>query len=67
MKGIFAIRDKGHILQFSDYDDIPQSFENLIRFEPVPPPTPHTEKEHKEMHSYNEKLQELMKRETNER
>jgi hypothetical protein len=65
MKGIFAIRDKGHILQFSNYNDIPKNFENLVRFEPIIPPTPHTEKEHEEMATYNDKLQELMKRETN--
>ena len=37
MKGIFAIRDKGHILQFSDYNDIPKNFENLVKFEPIIP------------------------------
>jgi len=65
MQGIFVIRDKGHFLEFSNYDDIPQSFDNVIRFAPTPPEPLHTEKEHEEMATYNVKLKELMKREKN--
>ena len=65
MQGIFVIRDKGHFLEFSNYDDIPQSFDNVIRFEPTSPEPPHTEKEHEEMATYTSKLKELMKREKN--
>ena len=42
-----------------------QSFDNVIRFEPTPPEPPHTEEEHEEMDTYNDKLKELMKRERN--
>jgi hypothetical protein len=65
MQGIFVIRDKGHFLEFSNYDDIPESFDNVIRFEPTPPESPHTKEEHEEMATYNDKLKELMKREKN--
>jgi hypothetical protein len=65
MRGVFVIKDKGELLEFSDYDDIPKSFDNVIRFEPIAPEPPHTEEEHEEMESYNNKLKELMKREKN--
>ena len=66
MQGLFVIRDKGMILEFSNYEDIPQNFDNVIRFEPTPPEPPHTEEEHEEMATYNDKLKELMERERNE-
>ena len=65
MQGIFVIRDNDKILKFNNYDDIPQSFDNVIRFEPTSPEPPHTEEEHEEMETYNDKLKELMKRERN--
>ena len=50
-------------MEFHDWNDIPMEFDNLIRFEPEIIPAPHTEEEHEIMESYNDKLQELMKRE----
>ena len=38
-------------------------FDYVIRFEPTPPEPPHTEEDHHEIASYNEKLQELVKKE----
>ena len=63
MNGVFLIRDGVNYLEFHNYDDIPMSFDNLIRFEPEVIPEPHTEEEHEIMESYNDKLKELMKRE----
>ena len=63
MNGLFLIKDGVNYLEFHNYDDIPMSFDNLIRFEPEVIPEPHTEEEHEIMESYNEKLKELMKRE----
>ena len=63
MKGLFVVRHKDKILEFSDYESIPEVFDYVIRFEPTPPESPHTEEEHAEINSYNEKLQELVKRE----
>ena len=65
MQGVFVIRDKDKILEFNNYEDIPQSFDNVIRFEPIPPEPPHTEDEHEEIDTYNVKLKVLMKRERN--
>jgi|TARA_R100000426_G_scaffold45169_2_gene34165 hypothetical protein len=63
MQGIFVIRNNDKILEFNNYDDIPQSFDNVIKFEPTSPEPPHTEEEHEEMETYNDKLKELLKRE----
>ena len=49
---------------FDNYDDIPETFENVIRFEPEVPPEPHTEEQHHEIEQWNDKLQQLLKRET---
>ena len=64
MKGEFDITIDGVVYRYTNYNDIPMVFDNLIRFEPEVIPGPHTEEEHKIMASYNDKLKELMKRET---
>ena len=60
----FAILIDGKVQVFSKYDDIPETFENVIRFEPEVPPEPHTEEQHHEIEQWNDKLQQLLKRET---
>jgi hypothetical protein len=64
VKGKFTILLNGVLTYYSDYDSIPESFDNLIRCEFDYPEGPHTEEEHEAMDVYNELLQELMKRET---
>lgn len=64
MKGEFDITIAGVVHRYTNYDDIPMVFDNLIRFEPEIIPEPHTEEQHEIMESYNDKLKELMKRET---
>ena len=64
MKGEFDIILNGVIKRYTDFDDIPLVFDNLIRFEPEIIPEPHTEEEHELMETYNDKLKELMNRET---
>ena len=60
----FAILIGGKVQVFDNYDDIPETFENVIRFEPEVPPEPHTEEQHHEIEQWNNKLQQLLKRET---
>ena len=60
----FAILIDGKVQVFDNYDDIPETFENVIRFEPEVPPEPHTEEQHHEIEQWNDKLQQLLKRET---
>ena len=60
----FAILIDGKVQVFDNYDDIPETFENVIRFEPEVPPEPHTEEQHEEIEKWHDKFKELMKRET---
>ena len=64
MRGEFDITIDGVVYRYTNYDDIPMVFDNLIRFEPEVIPEPHTEEQHEIMESYNDKLKELMQRET---
>ena len=63
MKGEFVIKIGSATVTYEDFDDIPMEFDNLISFKPTAPEPPHSEEDHKEMETYNEKLQELMRRE----
>ena len=60
----FVVRIDQDLKEYSNYDDIPNEFDNLISFEPVIPPEPHTEEQHEEIEKWNSRLHELMKRET---
>lgn len=64
MKGEFVILVGSELVTYDNYDDIPIKFDNLISFKPDALEPPHSEEDHKEMETYNTKLQELMKRET---
>lgn len=64
MQGKFVIVKDGQICEYDDTMKIPQVFENLISFEPIYPPEPHTEEEHEEIEKFNDTLKELMNRET---
>lgn len=60
----FVVRIDQDLKEYSNYDDIPNEFDNLISFEPVIPPEPHTEEQHEEIEKWGDRLKELMKRET---
>lgn len=59
----FVILNQGKITVYNNFDDIPESFDNVIKFIPEIPPEPHTEEQHEEIGEWNNKLKELMKRE----
>ena len=59
----FVILIDGKLVTFDRYEDIPEKFENVIKFLPYFPPGPHTEEQHEEIDKWNDKLQELMRRE----
>mgnify|MGYP000105315092 CR=1 FL=1 len=65
MAHLFVILKDGKQQSFSNYEDIPQSFDNVIRFEPEIPEGPHTDEQHEEIDQWNDRLQDLLKRETN--
>ena len=67
MTGKFVVRIGRDILIFNNYEEIPESFDNLIEFNPDIPEEPHTEEEHQELDTLNDMLHALLRRETNAR
>jgi hypothetical protein len=63
MKHEFVILNNGILETYTKYDDIPESFDHVIKFLPEIPDAPHTPEQHEEIEQWNDKLQELMKRE----
>jgi len=61
----FILLIDGELKTFTDYDDIPEKFDNVIKFLPD---VSHEEVDHSgENNIWNDRLQELIKRETNAR
>lgn len=46
LKGEFIIREGNQLFTYENTDDIPEVFDNLIKFNPDPIPGPHTPEEH---------------------
>lgn len=65
MSSEFVILSEGKLYTYENYDDIPQKFDNLIKFSPEIPLSPHSHEEHEEIESWQEKFKDLMQRETN--
>lgn len=59
----FVVRRNGILEIYTKYEDIPEDFEHLIKFLPEIPEGPHTDEQHEEIDSWNEKLQILLNRE----
>ena len=59
----FVILVDGTLKTYTRYEDIPEFFDNVIRFKPEIPDAPHTEEQHEEIEGWNKKLQKLMERE----
>ena len=62
-EGDYAVLVEGEVLEFSHWDDLPETFDNLIRWVPDVPPEPHTEAQHEAISSLPEKLRETLRRE----
>ena len=61
----FVVLRKGILETYNKYEDIPEDFDHIIKFLPDIPDGPHTDEQHEEIESWNEKLQELLKKERN--
>lgn len=61
----FVILRNGILETYNKYEDIPEDFDNVIKFKPEIPDEPHTHEQHEEIDSWNEKLKELLKKEKN--
>lgn len=59
----FVILRNGILETYNKYEDIPDDFDNVIKFVPVIPEGPHTEEQHEEIEKWNDKLQLLMQKE----
>jgi|TARA_R110000851_G_C13001902_1_gene558411 hypothetical protein len=53
----------GELVTYDKYEDIPETFDHVIKFLPDIPSEPHTEEEHEEIQEWNNKFQELMEKE----
>lgn len=63
MKGEYVVKINGKLITYSDYNDIPDRFDHLIKFLPEVPPGPHTHEQHKQMEMWIELLQQLIAKE----
>jgi len=64
MRHKFVILVDGELKTYHNFEDIPSSFENVIEFRPHVPEGPHSDSDHNIINTWNEKLQQLIKRET---
>ena len=64
MQGEFKIMINREIVTYTNYDDIPESFDKIISFKPDFPPDPHSEEDHAVMDTFNSKLQALKARQS---
>ena len=65
MTGEFIIKIGEELITYTDYDDIPNTFDHVISFNPDWPEEPHTQEDHDLMAVFNDKLQVLMEIERN--
>ena len=66
MKGSYKIKlFNNNIIEYDNYDYIPDKFFRLIKYNPEYPPTPHSEEDHKMIEEFDNKLHELLRRESN--
>jgi len=63
MKGEFVFIIDGKIKHFSDFRDIPEEFDHVIKFIPEVQGGPHTDHQHDEIDEWNQRLQKLMEKE----
>ena len=59
----FILLVKGELKTYTNYEDIPDEFDNMIKFIPEIPAEPHSHNEHEEIEKWNERLQLLMEKE----
>jgi hypothetical protein len=56
----FVILRNGQEEVYTEYELIPKDFDHVIEFLPEIPPGPHTQEQHDEIDSWDDKLQKLM-------
>ena len=61
----FVFLVDGELVTVNSWEDVPERFDNVIKFLPSIPPEPHTEEQHEEIDLWNTRLQQLMEIERN--
>lgn len=61
----FVILRNGVLETYDKYEDIPDEFDNVIKFLPEIPDGPHTKEQHEEIEKWDERLQLLLQKERN--
>ena len=61
----FVIMVNKELITYTRYEDIPNVIDHVITFLPDFANGPHTDEQHEEIVNWNNKLQELMRRERN--
>ena len=59
----FVIKRNNILETYTNYEDIPDDFDHVIEFMPDIADGPHTDEEHDELAKWNDRLQELMRKE----
>jgi hypothetical protein len=59
----FVLLVNGELKTYTNYEDIPETFDNVIKFIPEIPDGPHSHEEHEEIEKWNGRLQILMEKE----
>lgn len=57
----FVILRNSVLETYNRYEDIPGDFDHVIEFAPSIPDGPHTDEQHEEIDSWNDKLQQLLR------
>ena len=66
MKGSFRVKlFDNSIVDYDNFEDIPSKFFRLLKYNPDYPPSPHSEEDHKMIEAFDDKLHELLRRESN--
>lgn len=63
MESHFTVWINGELITVNDYELIPKDFDFIVEFSPSVPPPPHTKQQHQEIHQWELKFQQLLKRE----
>jgi hypothetical protein len=56
----FVIMQNDQLLEYTEYEQIPNQFDHVIEFAPEIPPPPHTDQDHEEIDQWAVKFERLM-------
>ena len=57
----FVIMQGDELVEYDQYEDIPDDFDHVIEFLPEIPPEPHTHEQHEEIDLWHDKFLRLMR------